>query len=177
MDTTSVAPDIFICCGSLSLWYYCESLALALSLSSQPRRVCTCHEMAYPHVHNGNWLSLNYSITFLGALIYGSVIYHRHRRAKCHFHRSFQDKELFPVMVDETSSPVVNNRALQAPRNSIKELAPGVEVPDPAEMKEAVEVTVLRELGGGWELYELPATKSVRSSRGAKSVRSLKGTR
>lgn len=51
----------------------------------------------------------------------------------------------------------------------------------PAEVKEkekeAVEVTVLRELGAEWEVYELPATRSVRSSRGAKSVRSLKGVR
>ncbi len=44
-------------------------------------------------------------------------------------------------------------------------------------MKEAVEVTVLRELGGDWEVYELPATRSKRSSRGGRSVRSLKGGR
>ena len=57
---------------------------------------------------------------------------------------------------------------LRAPRNSstTKEaVASGAE--EVAEMKkEAVEMTLLRELGGDWEVYELPATRSVRSSRG-----------
>ena len=47
----------------------------------------------------------------------------------------------------------------------------------PAELKEAVEVTVLRELGGEWDVYELPATMSARNSKGGKSVRSLKAVR
>ena len=81
------------------------------------------------------------------------------------------DHEASPVVVD-------SHRVLRAPGNSVKDMGCGMEVVQrPAEVKEAVEVTVLRELGGDWEVYELPATKSVRSSKGGKSVRSLKGVR
>ena len=119
-------------------------------------------------------LTMSHSLTFLGTLIYASVIYHRHRRAKARFLRSMQGKDLFPAVTDEETNPANSQRILLAPRNSVKEMGSGTEA---ARMKEAVEVTVLRELGGDWDVYELPATRSVRSSRGAKSVRSLKGVR
>lgn len=77
----------------------------------------------------------------------------------------------------EEASHVDSHRVLRAPRTSIKEMGIEIEVQHPAEVKEAVEVTVLRELGGDWEVYELPATRSVRNSKGGKSVRSLKGVR
>ena len=64
-------------------------------------------------------------------------------------------------------------KEVAAPRVGVGVLSYPAEVTE----KEAVEVTVLRELGGEWEVSELPATRSVRSSRGAKSVRSLKGLR
>ena len=76
---------------------------------------------------------------------------------------------------DEAADPVGTERVLLAPRNSIREAAPGAELP---ETKEALEVTVLRELGGSWEVHELPATRSGRSSRGgSRSAKSLKGIR
>lgn len=65
----------------------------------------------------------------------------------------------------------------EASRNSVKEIDRVADRDCPAEVKEAVEVTVLRELGGGWEVYELPTTRSVRTSRGGKSLKSLKGSR
>ena len=120
---------------------------------------------------------MNSSVTFLGTLIYASVIYYRHRRAKSRFLCSFQGKDLFPVIADEAADPIGTQRVLVAPRNSVKEMAPEAELPFAPETKEALEVTVLRELGGNWEVHELPATRSVRSSRGAKSTRSLKGIR
>ncbi|KAL9067722.1 MAG: hypothetical protein Q9161_006714 [Pseudevernia consocians] len=116
-------------------------------------------------------------VTFLAALIYASVVYHRHRRVKAHFLSSVQGPDLFPVIADEGVNPVCSHRVPRVPRNSIKETGPAPKVPRPAESKEAVEVTVLRELGGDWEVYELPATRSVRNSKGGKSLRSLKGSR
>ncbi|CAF9930566.1 hypothetical protein IMSHALPRED_008220 [Imshaugia aleurites] len=107
-------------------------------------------------------------ITFLSALIYASVVYHRHRRAQARFLRSIHGSDLFPVIADETAaSPVHSHRSPHAPRKSIKEISPA-EVAYPAESKEALEVTVLRELGGDWDVYELPATRSVRSLGGAR---------
>lgn len=113
-------------------------------------------------------------VTFLAALIYASVVYRRHRRARARLLRSLQDTDLFPMIDDEAAKPVGSHRILRAPRNSLKEMCPGQEISHPAAMKEAVEVTVLRELGGDWEVHELPATRSVRSSKGGKSTRSLK---
>ncbi len=77
------------------------------------------------------------------------------------------------MIADGEANPVGSHQMLQASRNSIKE----IDRDCPAEVKEAVEVTVLRELGGGWEVYELPTTRSVRTSKGGKSLRSLKGSR
>lgn len=116
-------------------------------------------------------------LTSLGALIYASVIYHRHRRAKSLFLCSIHGTDLYPVIADEGVNPNHSHRILRAPRNSIKEMTdPGAELPVyTTEVKEALEVTVLRELGGDWEVYELPATRSVRNSKGGKSVKSLKG--
>lgn len=164
--------DTFTCCGSVSLWYYCESLFLSLSLS-HPTPRNPRYTLAYPKPHHANRLNSNpkkNSITFLGSLIYASVIYHRHRRAKSRFLRSLQDKELYPVIADELAIPAprapktVSSCAKEAPP-----LSPGAEADDDDdETKEAVEVTVLKELGGDWAVYELPATaKSVRNSRGA----------
>ncbi|KAL9137590.1 MAG: hypothetical protein Q9175_001215, partial [Cornicularia normoerica] len=110
-------------------------------------------------------------VTFLGALIYASVIYQRHRRAKFRFLSSVNSTDLFPVITDERPSPVDSHRVLRAPRNSIKGTSPGAEVLYQAGLREAVEVTVLKELGGDWEVYELPATRSVRSSSGGKSLK------
>ena len=82
------------------------------------------------------------------------------------------------MIADEAAEPVGTQRICLAPRNSIKEAAPEAELPIAPETKEALEVTVLRELGGNWEVHELPATRSVRSSRGnSKSAKSLKGIR
>ena len=81
------------------------------------------------------------------------------------------------MIADEAADPVATQRVLLAPSNSVRETAPEAELPFAPETKEALEVTVLRELGGNWEVHELPATRSVRSSRGAKSPRSLKGIR
>ena len=117
------------------------------------------------------------SVTFLGTLIYASVVYHRHRRAKSRFLRSFQGKDLFPVIADEAADPVGAQKIPLAPRTSMRETTPEAELPFAPEKKEALEVTVLRELGGNWEVHELPATRSTRSSRGGKSARSLKGIR
>ena len=81
---------------------------------------------------------------------------------------------------DEAPNPVNSHQILRTPTENIKEIgAGGVETMYPAELKEkeALEMKVLRELSGGWEAYELPATKSVRSSRGARSVRSEQGGR
>ncbi|CAD6583680.1 MAG: hypothetical protein ASARMPREDX12_001342 [Alectoria sarmentosa] len=116
-------------------------------------------------------------ITFLSALIYASVVYHRHRRAKARFFHSFQGTDLFPVTTDEEANPADSHRIFRAPAKSIKEIGPGVVAPYPAELKEMLEVTVLRELGGEWGIYELPATRSVRNSKGGKSVKSVKGVR
>lgn len=80
-------------------------------------------------------------------------------------------------MTDEGANPARSHRILRAPRNSIKEMDPGAEISYTPEVKEALEATVLRELGGDWEVYELPATRSVRNSKGGKSVKSLKGVR
>lgn len=135
-----------------------------------------------------NQLTLTHSIAFLGALIYASITYHRHCRAKSRFLRSLQCTDLFPVgTADDDEAAVIpgnSYRVSRAPGNSMKEISvpgEGTVLSYPAEVKEkdkeAVEVTVLRELGGEWEVYELPATRSFRSSRGAKSVRSLKGVR
>ncbi|KAF6238538.1 hypothetical protein HO173_003043 [Letharia columbiana] len=107
-------------------------------------------------------------VTFLAALTYASIVYHRHRRAKARFLRSVQGADLFPVIADEDASPVGSHRIFRALRNSIKGLSPEAEVPYPAELKEAVEVTVLRELGGDWDMYELPATRSVRNFKGGR---------
>lgn len=79
------------------------------------------------------------------------------------------------MIPDDETSQVDSHQLLRAPRNSIKEMGHKMEVQHPTELKEAVEVTVLRELGGSWDVYELPATRSVRSSKGGKSVKSLKG--
>ena len=82
---------------------------------------------------------------------------------------------------DELARPVNGHPAPQALKlSSMKEPpAPGAQAAAyPAHgAKESLEVTVLKELGGDWEVYELPATtKSVRNSRGAaRSVWSLKG--
>ena len=81
------------------------------------------------------------------------------------------------MIADEVATPVNSQRILWAPRHSMKETGAGAEVAYPAETKEALEATVLRELGGNWEVYELPTTRSVRSSKGAKSVKSHKGIR
>ena len=82
------------------------------------------------------------------------------------------------MVADEVTAPVNSLRIHRAPRNSIKETAPGTEVLHPgAEAKEAVEVTLLRELGGDWEVFELHTTRSGRNSRGGRSVRSSKGAR
>ena len=125
--------------------------------------------------HRGYSLTSNYSITFFAALIYASVVYHRHRRTRARFLRSLHSKDLFPVIADEVTDPVGSQRVLRAPRNSIQEMGPGQKVS--YQEKEALEVTVLRELGGDWELPELPATRSMRSSKGGKSVKSLKSLR
>ena len=55
----------------------------------------------------------------------------------------------------------------------------GAEETYPAELKgkEAVELNASGDLSDRWEVHELPATRSVKSSRGARSVRSLKGVR
>lgn len=77
------------------------------------------------------------------------------------------------MIADELAIPAprapktVSSCAKEAPP-----LSPGAEADDDDddddETKEAVEVTVLKELGGDWAVYELPATaKSVRNSRGA----------
>lgn len=85
------------------------------------------------------------------------------------------------MTADDLARPVNCHPAPQALKtSSMKEPpAPGAEnAAYPAhETKEAVEVTVLKELGGDWEVYELPATKSARNSRRgtARSVWSLKG--
>lgn len=125
------------------------------------------------------WELANYdfSVTFLSALIYASVVYHRHRCAKARFLHSVQGTDLFPVTTDEEANPADSHRIFRAPADSIKEIGHGVVAPYPAELKETLEVTVLRELGGEWGIYELPATRSVRSSKGGKSVKSLKGVR
>lgn len=81
------------------------------------------------------------------------------------------------MIADQEAGPPGSQRVLRAPRDSVKEMGHGMEARHPAELKEAVEVTVLRELGGDWDVYELPATKSVRSSKGGKSVKSFKGVR
>lgn len=78
------------------------------------------------------------------------------------------------MITDERASPVGSHRVLRAPRNSIKGTGPGAEVLYQAGLREAVEVTVLKELGGDWEVYELPATRSVRSSSGGKSLKGLR---
>lgn len=160
--------------GSWRLWCCCELLALTHVFSKTMGYIANWNN---PYMYHGSWLTSHYSITFLGALIYASVIYHRHRRAKSRFFRSVQGTDLFPVIADEGSHPVHSHRTFRAPRTSIKEFGSGAEVSYPAELKEAVEVTVLRELGGDWDVYELAATRSARSSKGGKSVRSMKGVR
>lgn len=81
------------------------------------------------------------------------------------------------MIADGESRPATRRGTLGAPKKSIREIEPLTAVPHPADAKEAVEVTVLGELGGGWDVYELPATRSKRSSKGGKSVRSLNGVR
>ena len=81
------------------------------------------------------------------------------------------------MTADEGANPIQSHGTIQAPRNSIKEVDPGAEVPYTPKVKEALEVTVLRELGGDWEVHELAATRSVRNSMGGKSAKSLKGIR
>lgn len=134
-------------------------------------------QLAYLLFSCRDWLTWHPSITFLGALIYASVVYHRHRRARSRFLRSMQGKDLFPVITDDVADPVNSHQSLGVLSNSVKEIGTGAEETYPAEIKEkeAVEMTVLSELSGRWEEYELPATRSVRSSRGARSVRSGKG--
>ena len=124
------------------------------------------------------WESLiwNLSITFLGTLIYASVIYYRHRRARSRFLRLAQGKDLFPMITDDVTTPVHSHRSPLMPRNSIKEMSAGGEETYPAELKrkEAVELNALGEFDR-WEVHELIATRSVRSSREARSVRSSRG--
>ena len=126
---------------------------------------------------DGILLSLDCSVTFLATLIYASLVYHRHRRTKARFLCSVQGTDLYPVIADSEANPVGSPRMFQASSNSVKEIAHVADRDCPAEVKEAVEVTVLRELGGDWEVYELPTTRSVRTSKGGKSLRSLKGSR
>ena len=136
-------------------------------------------QLAYLFFRCEEWLIWPSSITFLGTLIYASVIYYRHRRARSRFLRSLQGKDLFPIIADEAVNPVNSHQVLRTRRHSIKEIGAGAEETHPADLKkkEAVEMSALKELSDGWEVYELPATRSVRSSRGARSVRSLKGVR
>ena len=81
------------------------------------------------------------------------------------------------MIADGESRPLTRRGTLGAPKKSVEEIEPVTAMPHPADVKEAVEVTVLRELGGDWDVYELPATRSKRSSKGGKSVRSLNGVR
>ena len=124
------------------------------------------------------WLIWNLSITFLGTLIYASVVYYRHRRARSRFLRLAQGKDLFPMITDDVTTPVHSHQPLLMPRNSIKEMGTGGEETHPADLKEkeAVELNALGKFDR-WEVHELTATRSVRSSREARSVRSSKGGR
>lgn len=83
------------------------------------------------------------------------------------------------MIPDPEACPVDRRRVLGAlgDRIGVKDVGWEGEVQRPKESKEALEVTVLRELGGSWEVYELPATRSVWSSRGGKSVKGFKGVR
>lgn len=83
------------------------------------------------------------------------------------------------MIADREASPVDSHSVLGGPGdgNSIRDMGLEMEVQRPAESKEALEVTVLRELGGNWVGYELPVTRSVRTSRGGKSVKGFTGVR
>lgn len=117
-------------------------------------------------------------LTCLAALIYASIVCHRHSLAKTRFLRlhSTLGPDLFPV-------PPSHQVRHEAPTNPIARRPS--HFPPPAALhpaianqktKEAIEVTVLRELGGGeWNVYELPATRSVRSSRGGTRRGTMEG--
>ncbi|KAM0795692.1 hypothetical protein BDR22DRAFT_893936 [Usnea florida] len=128
-------------------------------------------------------------LTFLAALIYASTIYHRHRLAKTYFLRSVLGPDLFPIPPSHEvgheiqTSPITRNLPPPPLPSSAALETPNHPATAQLKTKEAIEVTVLRELGGGeWNVYELPATRSVRGSKGGTrrgtmeggSVRSLK---